>query len=242
MLDKLLPASLKARERLRTALLLVGAAGAGYLLTCVAYPAPLMTRDHAVERVLGLPLATAEQELTAAGLKPKVLAAEPDPVIPAGHISWQDPPPGTLLPSGALVQLTPSSGPPPVSVPDVAGFEVDQARQVLEAAGLRIGERDTVPSAMEAGVIVATRPSSGTTRPPGARIGLVLSKGPADIRVPDLSGLEQEEARRRLEAVGLKLGKISHKGGRPSGVVLEQRPAPGIMSPRESRVDLVISN
>ena len=241
-LPKLLPASIKARDRLRTGIILASAALAGYLLTCVAYPAPLMTRDHPVDRVLGLPLAEAQKELGQAGLKAKVDAEEPDPVIPAGHVAWQDPPPGTLLPSGALVHLTPSSGPAPVSVPDVGGFEIDQARQVLDAAGLRVGEIDTVANSLEAGVIVATRPPSGTTRPPGSKIGLVISKGPADIRVPDLTGLEQEEARRRLENSGLRVGRIAHRDGRTPGVVLQQRPAAGIMAPRESRVDLVISN
>ena len=240
---QLLPATVKGRERLRAALLLSIAALGGYLITCVVYPAPLITRDHAVGRVLGLPLQEAEKELAAEGLRPKVEAEEDDPVIPQGHVTWQDPPPGTVLPEGALVRLTVSNGPAPISVPDVTNLEVAQARQIIAAAGLRIGEVDTVPNAAEAGVVVATRPAMGTTRPTGSNISLVVSKGPADIRVPDLVGLEQEEARRRIEGAGLRVGKISNRSGRGrSGLVLEQRPAPGVMSPHEGRVDLVISH
>jgi len=123
------------------------------------------------------------------------------------------------------------------------GFEVDQARLVVEAAGLRIGEVDSVASAAEAGVVVSTRPGSGATRPPGSSVGLIVSKGPADIKVPDLVGLDQEEARRRLENAGLRVGKVTTRSGRGrSGVVLQQRPAAGVFSPHDSRVDLVIGN
>jgi len=235
------PTTVLGRDRLRTTLVLAAAALGGYLVTCVAYPAPLITRDHAVGRVLGLPIPEAEKQLAEEGLKAKRDEDEADPVIPAGHVTWQDPPPGTVLPRGAIVRLTVSSGPAPVVVPDVTGFEVDLARLVVEAAGLRIGEIDAVPNVAEQGVVVSTRPASGTTRPPGTSVGLVVSKGPADIRVPDLVGLEQEEARRRLESAGLRIGTVSSRSGRGRpGTVLQQRPRAGVFSPHEGRVDLVI--
>ncbi len=235
------PVTVQGRDRLRTILILAAAAIGGYLVTCVAYPAPLITRDHAVGRVLGLPVGEAEKQLAEEGLKAKRETDEADPVIPAGHITWQDPPPGTALPRGAIVRLTASSGPAPVSVPDVTGFEVELARLVVEAAGLRIGEVDAVPNVVEAGVVVSTRPPTGTTRAPGTSVGLVVSKGPADIRVPDVVGLEQEEARRRLEKAGLRIGKVSARGGRGrAGTVAQQHPGAGVLSPHEGRVDLVI--
>lgn len=242
-LRSLWPGTVKGRDRLWTVVILAGAALGGYLLTCVAYPAPLLTRDHPVARVLGLPVAEAEKELAEAGLKPRVSAEAADPVIPADHVTWQDPPPGTVLPRGAIVHLTRSTGPAPVAVPDVTGFEVELARQVIEAAGLRIGEVDAVPNVAEAGVVVSTRPATGATRAPGSSVGLIVSRGPADIRVPDVVGLDQAEARRRLETVGLRVGKITNRSGRGrAGLVLQQRPSAGVFSPHESRVDLVISN
>src|ERR1041385_1263584 len=235
------PTTVKARDRLRAGLILGAAALGGYLLTCVAYPAPVMPRDHPVARVLGLPQSEAEKELNQAGLKPRIEPDATDPVIPAGHIVWQDPPPGTVLPRGALVHLTASSGPAPIAVPDVTGFEVEQARQVIEAAGLRLGDVDTVPNAAEAGVVVSPRPGTGATRPPAAPVGLIVSKGPADIKVPDVVGLDQEEARKRLEGAGLKVGKVRSRDNRGKpGQVLQQRAGAGGFIPRESRMDLVI--
>ena len=236
------PGTVKGRDWLRSVLILTAAALGGYLLTCVAYPAPVMTRDHPLARVLGLPQSEAEKELNQAGLKLRIEAEAADPVIPAGHIVWQDPPPGTVLPRGSLVRLTASSGPAPIAIPDVTGFEVEQARQVIEAAGLRLGDVDTVANAVAAGVVVFTRPATGATRPPAATVGLIVSKGPADIKVPDVVGLDQEEARKRLEGAGLKVGKVTSRDNRAKpGQVLQQRPAAGVFTPHESRVDLVIS-
>ena len=241
---RLLPTTVPGRERLRTGLVLGAAGLLGYLVTCVAYPAPLIQRDQAVPRVLGLPVAAAEKQLEDNGFRPKVVEESPDPVIPAGHILWQDPPPDVGLVAGAAVELTVSSGPGPVTVPDVIAFDLTQARQVLEAAGLRPGAIDTVGNAAEAGIIVATRPAAGTSRSPGGAVDLVVSRGPADIRIPDLVGLRQEEARQRLESVGLRVGTIStRRAGRgPTGVVVDQRPAGGRLAPHEGRVSLVISN
>lgn len=240
-LRSLWPATVRGRDRLRAILVLAAAAVGGYLVTCVAYPAPLITRDHELGRVLGLPVSEAEKQLAEEGLKARRESDEADPVIPAGHVVWQDPPPGTVLPRGAIVRVTASSGPAPVSVPDVTGFEVELARLVVEAAGLRVGEVDAVPNVAEEGVVVSTRPPSGTTRTPGSSVGLVVSKGPADIRVPDVVGMEQEEARRRLESAGLHVGKVSSRGVRGrAGTVLQQRPGAGIFSPHDGRVDLVI--
>ena len=234
---------MQGRDRLRIAIILAAAAAAGYGITLIAYPAPMIARDHAVPRVLGRTVEEAQHDLEAAGLKPRVDGEESDPVIPAGRIIWQDPPPETAMTRGAVVHLTSSSGPATVTIPDVLSFEMDQARQVVEAAGLSVSSVDTISSPAPAGIIVATRPGIGLSRPPGSAIVLVVSKGPADIRVPDLLGLRQEEARQRLEAAGLHIGTVTTRSGgrKPPGTVLEQHPSAGIMSPHEGRVNLVIA-
>lgn len=244
-LGSLWPSTVPGRERLGTAALLVAAALAGYLITCVAYPAPLLSRDQELSRVLGLPIEAAERELTQQGFKVRQEGDEPDPVVPAGRVVWQDPPPETVLPGGSLVRLTASSGPAAVTVPDVVQFDLEQARRVLAAAGLKVGSVDTVTSSTEAGVIVTTRPGSGTPRPPGSTVDLLVSKGPAEIRVPNVVGLRQDEARDRLAGAGLRVGVLTTRPARrgaATGIVLEQRPGPGALSPREGRINLVISN
>jgi serine/threonine-protein kinase len=237
-----LPRTIAGRRRLTTLVVLLGAAAAGYLTTCVLYPRPLLREDRPVARVIGLPVAQAEAELTQLGFKVKVSGEEPDPQIPAGHVTWQEPPADLVVPGGTAVELVRSAGPAPVAVPDVSQFDLDDARRVVTAAGLKVGEVDSVPSQVEPGVVVASRPGAGVGRPPGTSIDLVVSRGPATIRVPNVVGLPATEARERLEDAGLAVGRVARVARRgPPGTVLEQRPAAGAMSARGGRVDLLVS-
>ena len=112
--------------------------------------------EHAVPRVLGRPLEEARSAITAAGFRPRLEAERPS----------------------AVVLLTPSSGPAAATVPDVIGFALPTAEKVVEAAGVKVGQVDTVGSDSEAGVVIATRPAPGNGRPRGSTVDLVVSGPP----------------------------------------------------------------
>jgi serine/threonine-protein kinase len=229
----------------RIAALIAVAGLAGFLASLIAWPAPILDKDVPVALVIGRPEEAAVQELTAQGFRTKVLEGrETDPTLPARHVTWQDPPAALRLPKGSLVTLTLSSGPSQVAVPDVAMFELDDARRVMEAAGLTIGSVDSVPASAERGVIVATRPPIGSPRPPASRVDLVVSRGPADVRVPGLIGLPETVARQRLEMLGLTVGmvEVRRSGRARPNTIVEQRPAAGVLLPRGGRVDLTIAD
>lgn len=237
------PRTVQGRQRFTAAVLLVGAMVTGYLLTVLIYPAPLIVEEVSVARVLGLAVPAARAALEDQGLKVRVEEPVPDPVIPAGRIVWQDPPSEMVLEGSATVRIVPSAGPAAVPVPDVSQFELDMGQQIIQAAGFRIRRLDTISSRTEAGVIIDTRPPSGSMRMPGTDVDLVVSRGPADLRVPSVVGLRYEDARLRLEAAGLRVGNVrTREGGRgPAGLVLDQQPAAGILAPRDARVHLVLS-
>ncbi len=235
------PRTVRGRQRLSAVVILVGAIVIGYLITVWAYPAPLIVGDRAVARVLGLPISAAQQELEEQGFKVRVEEPVPDPVIPPGRVVWQDPPSEMVLPRTGTVHLAPSAGPATVPVPDVAQFELEQGRQIIEAAGFRVGSIDTIPSGAVPGVIVSTRPGSGSMRPPGTTVEVAVSRGPSDIRVPNLVGLPHDEARERLEALGLRVGTVRTREGGAAGTVLDQQPSAGILAPKDGRVNLLIA-
>ena len=237
-----LPRTIPGRRRLVALVVILASAAGGYLTSCALYPRPLLHQNQPVARVIGMPIADAEAELTRQGFKVRVVGDEPDPEIPEGRVRWQDPPPALLAENGRTIEMVRSSGPAPVAVPDVINFDLEYAMRVVAAAGLRLGDVDSVPSSTEAGVVVATRPAAGTGRPPGTGIDLVVSRGPATIRLPNVIGLPLPEARQHLEALGLGVGRITRVSRRgPPDTVLEQRPAPGVMSVPGGRVDLVVS-
>lgn len=237
--------NLKVRRRLVPMAIIAGAALLGYLTSMLMYPAPLVARDTRVALVIGLPVDDAERELEAQGFRVRQAAAqEEDPTLPAGYVTWQEPPAYVEMPEGSEVELTVSEGPATVTVPDVVSFETEDARRVLSAAGFAIGTVDSVAATAEPGVVVATRPSPGTPRQPGTAVDLVLSRGPAAIRVPDLSGMSEADARLVLEDAGLRVGAVRRQAARGVtqgvGRVVEQRPRAGVMSPRGGRVDLTV--
>jgi len=232
-----------ARRRLIGLAIVLAAALAGYGIAMVIYPAPLVSRDQRVALVIGMPVDAATRDLEASGFKVKILpAGESDPTLPAGYVTWQEPPAWVALPEGSPVELTVSGGPAPVTAPDVLQFDLSQARRVLAAAGLSLGRVDSVPSNAEEGVVIATRPPAGTALRPGSPVEVVVSRGPAAIRVPALVGMAVGEGRTRLEELGLRVGvvrEVRRPQARP-GSILEQRPRPGTLSARGGRVDLVV--
>jgi beta-lactam-binding protein with PASTA domain len=64
-------------------------------------------------------------------------------------------------------------------VPDVIGLALPTAEKVVEAAGIKVGQVDTVRgNGPEAGVVIATRPGPGNGRPRGSAVDLVVSGAP----------------------------------------------------------------
>jgi serine/threonine-protein kinase len=203
----------------------------------------MLSRDHAIPRVVGLPVDQAEREITGLGFKVEVAGEEPDPEVPAGIVLWQTPPPDLIVPQGTTVTVTRSSGPAAVPVPDVTDFEVDLAGRVLLAAGLRVGAVESVPGATEAGVIVGTRPSAGSAETPGSTVDLLVSQGASAVEVPNVVGLDPTAARRRIEEAAFRVGRISRREGfrGAANTVIEQHPAGGARAARGTRIDLVIA-
>jgi len=242
--DSWFRSTVAGRRFLKQAGIVVGAFIFGYLLTVFwLFPAPLFSSGHAVPNVLLQGVTAARERLEKQGLRVKTEGELPHPKAPKGTVVWQDPPPSTVVPPNTMVTLTLSSGPAAIPVPDVVGFEAQLAIRVLQASGLTLGVTDSLPSGTEPGIVVATRPSSGVGRDPGTPVDVVVSRGPAEISVPQVVGMTREQARERLEVAGLVLGEVTSRVvlGRPEGMVVEQRPGAGTLSTRNGRVDLVLS-
>jgi beta-lactam-binding protein with PASTA domain len=152
---------------------LIGYVLSGYWIS----PDTVFASEHAVPRVLALPVADARERLGKLGFRVRVEGERSNPVIPQGAVIWQDPPPETVVPPNSLVQLVLSGGPAPVNVPDVIGLSLPFAETIIEAAGLKLGRVDRVNSGQEAEVVLSVRPPPGNARPPGSRVELLVSTG-----------------------------------------------------------------
>lgn len=104
-------------------------------------------------------------------------------------------------PERGPVTLTVSLG----AVPDVTGKTVDDARAALAAVGLELGAQtqqysEDVPTGQVMSATVTDDPAEK-----GSAVDVVVSQGPAPIALPDVSGDTVDEARARLEALGLEV-------------------------------------
>lgn len=237
-------ATIAGRRLRRQALIVLACFLVGYLATTlVLFPAPLFSADHAVPLVMDQGVTEARGNLEKQGFRVRIGDQQTDPAAPRGTVIWQDPPPSTVLPPGAPVTLTLSEGPPDVPVPDLAGFPRPLAEKVLRAAGFTVGRLDTLPASSEAGIVVQTRPGPGVGRPARTAVDLVISSGPAELTVPGVVGLPLQEARDRITAAGLSVGRVGGRvvAGRPDGIVIEQRPPGGTRSPRGAAIELVVT-
>lgn len=221
--------------------LIAGASLAGYLLTCAIYPAPILPHEVVVPQLRAARADSALAQLARLTLRGRITDTTRDPLVPAGFIVWQSPAAETILPEGAMVKLAVSSGPPVIAVPDVGQFNLDLARDVLQAAGLQVGVIDTVPSNDDFGTVQSITPPAGATVPMGRTIDVTISSGPAPVHVPDVAGVSLEVARGRIITAGLRVGTLTSSAGGKTGTVLSQLPAAGEMLLRGGAVNLTIS-
>ena len=131
-----------------------------------------------------------------------------------------------------------------VSVPNIVGKNVDEARRILSEQGLEVMEpRDQYSSTVPKGTVMSQLPYANATVKEGRRIYLTVSKGIETIRVPSLYGLTVRDARLSLMRLGLRLGTITYES---SDAVAADRIAgqgvpPGAEIPSDGVIAIVVS-
>ncbi|HEU0052232.1 MAG TPA: PASTA domain-containing protein, partial [Longimicrobium sp.] len=95
---------------------------------------------------------------------------------PEGRVLGMEPKAGTKLPMPGVVTLTVSAGPPKVLVPSVVTLPEPEAREKLEAAGLRLGKITYDPNSSEPlGGIASQSPTAGDSLGRGRSVSVVIS-------------------------------------------------------------------
>ncbi len=111
---------------------------------------------------------------------------------------------GILYVSGVI-----GGGGKEVTVPDVKGMSYNEAKEVLEAKGLKIEKADEpiASQKIEKGKIVSQTPSKNSKVKKGRTVRVILSAGNTELKVPDLKGLSYKEAKTLLSEMGLQISK-----------------------------------
>lgn len=196
-----------------------------------------------VPNVVGSSQAVATQTLTNAGFKVKVQSDFSDQFA-VGFVDRQSPPANTKLVKGESVTIWVVKGALHLQLPSFIGQTPKYVETFLSQNGL-VGKRlsgtsNTVP----AGTVFKQSPPGGTTVARGDTVTYWVSKGPAQVLVPDVTGTDKATAASMLKAAGLALGSVTTQ---PSdtvqkGYVISQSPAPNTQVDKGSAVDLVLSS
>jgi beta-lactam-binding protein with PASTA domain len=161
---------------------------------------------------------------------------------PAGTVISQSPQAGTWM-HGGQVDLVLSSGPAPVTVPDVHGQNVYAASTALTNAGFVVAPVQSAysPTAPVGSVLSQSLPA-GAASPPESRVVLVISKGAAPVKLPDVHSEPYAQAASQIGQLGLQVQRIDEYSDTVDpGLVTRTVPAGNAMVPAKSTVKVYVS-
>ncbi len=205
--------------------LLVAAVLAAVAGWAIGGAAPFNRAD--VPRLAGATEEKATAQLRAAGFDVTVADRRFSEKVPAGAVVRTDPVGGSSAGAGSTIGLVLSLGPERYEIPEVRNLSVAEASAALSATNLRVaGERRRFHDTIPAGTVIGTSPPAGRDVKRRTPVALLISRGPAPVDVPDVTGLPTDDAVAALADLGLA-ASVDESIVTPLGRVYEQNPAPG---------------
>ena len=173
-----------------------------------------------VPDVVGKDYALAQAELEGANLVVAKGSSRYDDTLPAGVVLATDPKVGTVVKPGAKVTVILSKGRAPVTVPNLVGKSLTEARTILAQLGLKPVE-NVKDSDKPKDEILGQSPADGTGVEKGAQVKLEISKGPPQVAVPRVIDMPCQQAKQTLESQGFPVNVQLN----PNGIARLQNPA-----------------
>ena len=149
-----------------------------------------------------------------------------DDEIPAGYIISQEPPfqENLTILEGSTISVVVSKGQKIVVVPKVVGDKIEDAEKELSELGLKVSIEEEYNEKVEAGIVTKQSIEEGEEVAGNTEIKLTVSKGVKMVKVPNLLGKTEEEAKKEIENAGLKLNTVRTETDttKENGVVIRQ--------------------
>ena len=209
----------------------------GEKVTIVVSTGPRLVQ---VPRVVGLTFDEAIQVLEVAGLvwrRVKVFAYLAEVIVAS-----QDPKADEQVEEGTEVVIRVSQGTEQVTVPDVLDQTEDSARQELQQAGFEVSVVQAPDDDTSEGLVSAQSPDPGIQADRGSTVQITISTGPDVVAVPDVTGMDSDDARAALEEAGFRPRGVAQDTNDPDeeGVVLDQDPQGTTEAERGSTVTIFV--
>jgi eukaryotic-like serine/threonine-protein kinase len=195
-----------------------------------------------------VPNVTGQSE-QAAGAALRRRGLEPAPslhsstTVQTGLVISQSPAAGRRVERGSRVSIVVSGGPASTALMQLAGLTGAQATDRLRKAGFKATVKKQASPTVAAGRVIGTEPSAGTEVQLGSTVTVMVSSGPAPVRVPDLTGDSLTAAESALASDELALGTVTKRvsATQQPGTVLSQSPTKGTAVHAGDKVNLVVA-
>lgn len=196
-----------------------------------------------VPNLLGKTEEQARTQLSEAGLGVKGVDRKFSDAFERGTVMNTDPAGGRRIRGNGAVTITISRGPEVVSVPNLKGRPLEEAKEELTRTGLAPGiVTQAFSQDVAQGSVISTNPAGGEKRAPDTAVSFVVSKG-RPVPVPGVTGLPFEQAKATLEGLGLKVATAPEQVNAPSdpGTVANQSIGAGTQAAAGDTVTLTVS-
>lgn len=149
---------------------------------------------------------------------------------------------GSNVQEGSTVTLYISTTKDTKVVPDVTNMTEAEATAKLENEGYKVEKQFEKNDSVAKGKVVSQNPESGNTWSYDIPVTIVISDGSSKekSKMPDLTGKTEEEARRLVEEVGMKVTQVTevYSDSVESGLICGQSYSPGAVVKEDSEVTL----
>jgi beta-lactam-binding protein with PASTA domain len=201
-----------------------------------------VARYTSTPSVLSLTQSAATSKLDRAGLDLKVEDQAYSETVKKGLVVSTNPDPGDRVLKNGTVGAVISLGPERHKVPDVRNQTLDDAQQAIDESKLAYGgDTERYDEKIAKGHVITTDPAPGTSLRPNAAVGVVVSKGPRPIKIPDLTGRLATFAKEALQKRGFKVDTTEVNDDTvPEGRIVSQSPDSGT-GQKDDVISLVVS-
>jgi eukaryotic-like serine/threonine-protein kinase len=155
-----------------------------------------------VPQVTGMALAGAQAALKKAGLTPGAVTQTTSQTIASGIVISTSPVAGVSWPQTSPIAITVSDGLP---LPNYVGQQLQAAQAAATAAGYALNPVPDATSTQPAGTITSQSLAPGTAITPNMVVTVRVSNGPPMASIPNVVGLNANQAAAELTAAGFNV-------------------------------------
>lgn len=165
--------------------------------------------------------------------------------LPVGEIFMQEPEAGSIVKKNRNIKVWVSKGEALVEVPQLVGMNFLDAKAIAEQKGLVVDRVASTKAVMAYNEVIATDPNTDTLLKKGQKISFLInsSEQMMETKMPDIIGINLDEANDLLEESSLLLGKINYVSLAeiPDGVIIETSLVSGRKVPAGTAIDVTVN-